>query len=132
MAFDALAYRMRLPLPDFPREWLPLTFLYDPDLPLFPILQFHSIDPALGPGQRPSPRDRVFGFVQYLSLSDDGVVADVVVSKDLNDAANARFVDVVRRLVRERVGLGSRRSLTFPSATGLGSPIAATAPVHSA
>lgn len=106
MPFEALAARHNLVLPDFPAEWLPLTYLYDPDLPLFPILYFHALDPDLPAGQRPSYRDRVFGFVQNVNLTPKGATADIILNKDLSLPSNLKYLSVVKRLVRDRLGLG--------------------------
>ena len=116
MPFESLSARTEIAIPDFPSEWLPLTYLYDPDLPLFPILYFHALDPLLAPGQRPTFRDRVFGFIQYLNLTSPGAAVGVVLNKDLGRAENQRYIAVVERLVRERLGLNER--ITLPDLQG--------------
>lgn len=112
MSFESLSARIELHIPDFPPEWLPLTYLYDPDLPLFPVLYFHALDPALAPGQRPTFRDRVYGFVQYLNLTPNGAVAGIVLNKDLGRRENAHYEPLVRDLVRERLGLNQRITIS--------------------
>lgn len=111
MLFESLSARVEISIPDFPSEWLPLTYLYDPDLPLFPILYFHALDPKLGPNQRPTFKDRVYGFIQYLNLTSNGAVVGVVLNKDLSRPDNQRYKAVVDRLVRERLGLNERITL---------------------
>lgn len=107
MAFEALTYFYDFTVGDFPAEWLPLTYLYDPDLPLLPLLYFHELDPALPSGQRPGARDRVFGFVHSIAYSRAAslLTVSVAVNRDLSIAANHRFVDIVRRAARSRLGL---------------------------
>ena len=106
MPFEALSERCEIKLPDFPAEWLPLTYLYDPDLPLFPVVYFHALDPELPAGQRPSHRDRVFGYIQYVNLDAAGATAGLVLNKDLNQPGNTKYQPVVEGLVRDRLGLG--------------------------
>ena len=73
MPFEALSEKHEFLIPDFPEEWLPLVYLYDPDLPLFPIYYFHVLDPELAPGHRPSERDRAFGYVHHVNLEPSGL-----------------------------------------------------------
>jgi hypothetical protein len=112
MPFESLSSRVELHIPDFPPEWLPLISLYDPDLPLFPVLYFHALDPALPSGQRPSLRDRVYGFIQYLNLTPNGAAVGVVLNKDLARPENARYEPLVKDLVRERLGLNQRITIS--------------------
>ena len=107
-SFESLSQRTEVRIEDFPAEWLPLTYLYDPDLPLFPNLYFHELDPELPEGQRPSFRDRVFGFVQYLNLDPNGsgATAGVVLNKNLSHTSNKKYEAVVRNAVTQRLGLG--------------------------
>lgn len=123
MPFESLSARSEIAIPDFPSEWLPLTYLYDPDLPLFPILYFHALDPSLTPNQRPTFKDRVFGFVQYLNLTPAGAVAGVILNKDLSLPENDKYKAVVEALVRERLGVNER--ITLPDLhNGLSGPLA--------
>lgn len=123
MPFESLSARTEIAVPDFPSEWLPLTYLYDPDLPLFPILYFHALDPALAADERPTFKDRVYGFIQYLNLTTTGAVVGVVLNKDLTRPENTKYNAVVERLVRERLGLNER--ITLPDLkNGLGGPLA--------
>jgi len=105
--FESLAHRYELSVADFPPEWLPLTFLYDPDLPMFPLAYFHALDPELGT-TRPGHRDRVFGFIQYVNLLPDasGATVGVVLNKDLSQPRNRKYEAIVADLVRQRIGLG--------------------------
>lgn len=107
MAFDALAYFYDFEVPDFPQEWLPLTYLYDPDLPLFPILYFHEMDPTLGSGQRAGERDRIFGFVHSIAFnrSTGRLRITLAISKDLSLQLNAKYIAVAEAAARSRLGL---------------------------
>lgn len=107
MAFEALTNFYDFTVDDFPREWLPLTHLYDPDLPLLPLLYFHELDPALPVGRRPGERDRIFGFVHSIAYNRASslLTISVAVSRDLSIRANCSFKDVVERAVRSRLGL---------------------------
>src|SRR5207253_1944132 len=92
MPFESLSARGEIEIPDFPSEWLPLTSLYDPDLPLLPDLQgsltgplapanqvveelWHQvIAPAFG-NALPFGKcwDGVFGLVRFIaSWNSDG------------------------------------------------------------
>lgn len=107
MAFDPLADFYEFEVVDFPQEWLPLTYLYDPDLPLFPILYFHELDPAFAAGQRAGEKDRIFGFVHSVafSRSTGALKVTVATSKDLLQPRNSRFIPVVEAAARSRLGL---------------------------
>lgn len=107
MSFEALAHFYDFQISDLPPEWLPLTYLYDPDLPLLPILYFHELDPSLSEGQRAGERDRVFGFVHSIGYNrSTGIVTvSLAVSKDLSLNTNVRFVSVVEGAARSRLGL---------------------------
>lgn len=106
LPFEALSAHWDVQLKDFPEEWVPLTYLYDPDLPLFPVLYFHALDPNLTPGTRPNFKDRVFGYIRHLNLEGGGARASVVLNKDLSLPANSKYIAVVEREVRSRLGLG--------------------------
>lgn len=130
MPFESLSARAEIAIPDFPSEWLPLTYLYDPDLPLFPILYFHALDPELAPKQRPTFKDRVYGFIQYLNLTPHGASVGVVLNKDLSQPENQEYRSVVEKLVRERLGLNERITLSDLQ-VGLSGPLApANAVIH--
>jgi hypothetical protein len=107
MAFDPLAYFYDFQVSDFPQEWLPLTYLYDPDLPLFPVLYFHELDPNLDLNARPGERDRIFGFVHNIAFdrSSGKLTVTAALSKDLRLEVNARFAPIVEAVVRSRLGL---------------------------
>lgn len=113
MAFEALAYFHDFEVSDFPQEWLPLTYLYDPDLPLFPILYFHELDPTLQSGQRPAERDRIFGFVHSIAFdrSAGSLKITLAVSKDLSSHMNAKYVQIAEKAGRSRLGLDDPVSL---------------------
>lgn len=107
MSFEGLAFRHRFTIPDFPARWLPLTHLYDPDLPLFPICYFHVVIPD--PQGRPLESERAYGYVEAINVSDaGGIDAVLVCNKDLDQNANARFRVLVEAEVRERLGLADR------------------------
>jgi len=107
MAFEALAYFHDFEASDFPQEWLPLTWLYDPDIPLFPILYFHELDPALPADQRPGERDRLFGFVHHISYnrSRGTLTISCAINKDVSLPTNSRYIRIVEHAARARLGL---------------------------
>jgi len=105
MAFDSLSHFYNVEVSDFPAEWLPLTYLYDPDLPLFPILYIHVLDPDLPPGHRPGERDRLFGFVHHCNLTDSGLDVTVVINKNLTKAHHHKYVSLLQHEIRSRLGL---------------------------
>ena len=67
MPFETLSETYEFIIPDFPDQWLPLTYLYDPDLPLFPVQYFHILDPDLPSDQRP-------GDVRFVDQNQDGEI----------------------------------------------------------
>ncbi len=107
MPFESLSYRFTFSFNDFPERWLPLIYLYDPDLPLFPIFYFHVLDPSInlndGP---PGQRDRIFGYIEKINILPEGN-ADVTIVTNKNLEANPTFRDVVGNEVRERFGLNT-------------------------
>lgn len=107
MPFESLSYRHVIPLPDLPPRWLSLTYLYDADLPLFPICYFHTHPDALPAGQRPAQADRAFGYVESLNSSAQGEIsATVVLNKNLTHGAQMQPTKVaVEDAVRHRLGL---------------------------
>ena len=112
MTFESLSERYELAITDYPEEWLPLTYLYDADLPLFPLYYFHRLDPELGSGERPRARDRVYGFVRNLSLIGGELRVSIVLNKNLRLPGNAKYIPVVEAEVRERLGLGDPVTLS--------------------
>ncbi len=107
MAFESLSEHAEFLIEDFPPQWIPLIHLYDPDLPLYPLLYFHALDPDLPPSTRPGERDRIFGFIHHVNLEETHLRVRVAINKDLNKGAHARYRPVVERLIRERIGLGN-------------------------
>ena len=107
MAFEPLSQTYEFLIDDFPRDWLPLIYLYDPDLPLYPLLYFHALDPGIG-NHRPGERDRVFGFVHHINLEGPNLRVSVALNKDLSDPANKDYEEVVRQQCRARLGLSAR------------------------
>lgn len=105
MAFESLSHNKTLEFEGFPVQWFPLTHLYDPDLPLFPLLYFHALDPKLPLETRPGEHDRIFGFVQHIGLQNGKLSATVVLNKNLDDSQNAQYLTVIRELVSNRLGL---------------------------
>lgn len=106
MSFESLSETYEFLVRDFPSEWLPLTYLYDPDLPLFPLQYFHLLDPELQAPSRPRQTDRVFGFIHHLNLTHDGLLVSIVTNKDLHLAHNNKYRTIVELEVRARLGLG--------------------------
>lgn len=123
MAFESLSERAEFIIDDFPPEWLPLTYLYDPDLPLYPLQYFHALDPTLKADERPGERDRIFGFIRHINLEDGKLRVSVAINKDLTESANAKYQPIVKRLVRSRLGLDDK--ITFQElADALKGPLA--------
>lgn len=106
MSFESLSESYEFTITDFPSEWLPLTYLYDPDLPLFPLQYFHLLDPDLQFPSRPRHTDRVFGFIHHLNLSDQGLTIALVTNKNLEAVKNNKYRILVEDEVRSRLGLG--------------------------
>lgn len=105
MPFESLSYRYVLRAGDFPQRWLPLVFLYDPDLPLFPISYFHVLAENWVSGSRPGYSDRTFGYIERVNPADDQLEVHLVCNKDLRHASNQRFLSPVSQAVRGRLGL---------------------------
>lgn len=107
MSFDTLSERYEFSINPFPADWLPLLYLYDPDLPLFPLLYFHELDPDLPPGQRPGRTDRVFGYVHHVNLDNDTLHVSLAINKDLSLPQNAKFKPLTEDVAKNRLGIGS-------------------------
>lgn len=125
MAFESLSETHTFSITGFQGEWLPLIHLYDPDLPLFPLLYFHVIDPTLPADQRPGERDRAFGYIHHVNLEDNVLSVTLAINKDLTRGSNAKFRGVVEAEARARLGLGD--PVAFADiAGGLGGPLVAS------
>jgi hypothetical protein len=112
MSFESLSERFEFQISDFPEQWLPLTHLYDPDLPLFPLQYFHVLDPAIPAGVRPGERDRAYGFIHHVNLVGTTLSVTVALNKNLHAEQNAHLRAVVEAEVRQRLGLGDPISFT--------------------
>jgi hypothetical protein len=130
MPFEAIASAFSIQFEDVPPEWSSLFFPFDPDLPPFPLLYFHVLASDLG-GQRPRAQDRAYGYIRTVSVDIDTRVltAEVVCNKDLSVEANrARFLDLVREEVGQRLGVIDRITVTdvnsiFPATSRLAQAI---------
>ena len=111
MAFESLSETYEIAIENFPSEWLPLTYLYDPDLPLFPIQYFHILDPKLAKGHRPGERDRLFGFIHHINLHESDLSVTVIINKDVNLAGNAQYIEPLKQ-GESRLGLGDPVTLS--------------------
>lgn len=120
MPFESLTFRWNLELPGVPYRWLPLIHPYDPDLPLFPVYYFHTaVSPV--PGRRPSLADRVFGYVERLSVADGARLScTLVTNKNLAAPENERFRDAAEAAALER--LGGRDPVRRPDLAGAFQP----------
>lgn len=107
MSFETLSERYDFSISPFPAEWLPLLYLYDPDLPLFPLLYFHELDPTIQNGIRPGRSDRIFGYVHHVNLDNETLHVSLAINKDLSLQQNAHFKSVAEDAAKERLGLGS-------------------------
>lgn len=106
MAFEALSHRHALSIGGFPQRWLPLVFLYDPDLPLFPVYYFHVLPCNWAAGQRPGYADRAFGYIESVNSTDGSdLLVNIVCNKDLGHPSGQAFLSPVTEAVRSRLGL---------------------------
>ena len=105
MYFESLSYRYNLNINAFPHRWLPLIFLYDPDLPLFPIGYFHVLADGWTPENRPGYADRAFGYIERVELFQGNLKVQIVCNKDLQHSSNQKFVSVVEHAVHSRLGI---------------------------
>lgn len=104
MAFESLAHRHVINLPEFPDRWLPLLQLYDPDLPLFPVMYFHRAKP-MDAGARPLDHERVFGYVESVAPQSGGLEVVVVTNKLLSASGNAQYLVLATTEIVHRLGL---------------------------
>lgn len=107
MPFESISHTHEFSASDFSDRWIPLTHLYDADLPLFPLLYFHVLDPRIPPSVRPGETDRAFGFVHKLSWGASGLSITLACNKRLGDVSNNSLKEAVENDVRGRLGLGS-------------------------
>ena len=107
MAFESLSFYYEVTIKNFPPEWLPLTYLYDPDLPLFPIHYFHILDPNLQAGHRPGERDRLFGFIHHVNLDGTELTVSAVINKDVKSAQFSHYISALESEIKARLGLGN-------------------------
>lgn len=112
VAFESLSETYEFKIEGFPSEWLPLTYLYDPDLPLFPIQYFHILDPGLSSSRRPGERDRLFGFIHHINLYETDLVVNVVINKNISLKQNKHYQSALEDVVRCRLGLGNPVTLS--------------------
>ncbi len=105
MPFESLSEYYEFKIDDFPSDWLPLTYLYDPDLPLFPIQYFHILDPNLPSGQRPTERDRLFGFIHHVNLEKSNLSVTVATNKNLAHPNEVHFQPALENIIKCRLGL---------------------------
>lgn len=105
MAFESLSETYEFTVEGYPDRWLPLTYLYDPDLPLFPTHYFHVLNPDLPANQRPGEYDRAYGFIQRITIEEDAARVLICCNKKLDSAANMRLADAVRGEVCQRLGI---------------------------
>ncbi len=104
MAFESLSFRYNFNIEEFPSRWLPLIYLYDPDLPLFPIYYFHVLTNR--DIVRPSDTDRIFGYIERINLVNESEInVTCVLNKDLSNPHNDLLIPLVRDEVMERLGI---------------------------
>ena len=128
MAFEALSHRHVLEATDFPQRWLPLIFLYDPDLPLFPISYFHILPEDTGPDSRPGYSDRAFGYIEKVNATDDQLEIHIICNKDLDHHQNQGYLTPVTEAVYGRLGLSDPVKLA-DVASGFTGPMSSANPV---
>ena len=112
MPFESLSARFEFQLSDFPSEWLPLTYLYDPDLPLFPVLYFHAPYQPRPHAPVSGPRS-VIGYSGSFSTSTSRRTALqwAWLKQGSDPPENARYEAVVET-VRNRLGLNQRIAIS--------------------
>ena len=107
MPLEPLSHRSAILIADFPKKWLPLIHLYDPDLPLFPTCYFHVLPADLSPEKVPSPRERAYGFVDGIRPVDSALEVSVICNKDLERLENFSLRRSVELEIRERLGISN-------------------------
>jgi hypothetical protein len=125
VSFESLSETYEFAVTGFPEQWLPLTYLYDPDLPLFPIYYFHVLDPSLPAGTRPGEADRAYGFVQRITIDGSVARVSIATNKDLKAAANEAYAAAVEEEVSQRLGVAN--PVSFPDLDGCFSDVLAGA-----
>lgn len=114
MSFESLAFRHCIKIENFPPRWLTLIYLYDPDLPLFPLYYFHEIPSSIiSTNRRPSDSERIFGYIEKINLLENNSLdVHIVVNKNLNRPENTEYLSSVTRAIRDRLGLSNPVILT--------------------
>ena len=67
-------------------------YLYDADIPLFPLQYFHAISDNLAEGVIPNANDRVFGYIERAHYNNDSLEATIACNKDLADPINLQYL----------------------------------------
>lgn len=107
MTFEQLSNRYTIRITEYPLEWLTFLYLYDADIPLFPLQYFHVISPDLPKDHRPEYCDRAFGYIERTNFSTNGLDVVIVCNKDLNDPRNATYRIAVIDEIRGRLGVSN-------------------------
>jgi hypothetical protein len=97
---EPLSHTYTFLIRNFPRRWLPLIHLYDPDLPLFPIYYFHVI-PDL------TSESRIYGFVDQIRPVSSGLEVSVICNKDPEGSTNSHHWKIVELEICERLGISN-------------------------
>jgi hypothetical protein len=105
MPFESLSFRCSIIINEFPYRWLPLIYLYDPDLPLFPIYYFHVLPDNLPPNHRPTQHERAFGYVEKINLAGNNLEVTIITNKNIDDPHNSAYLNPVKNEVFERFGI---------------------------
>lgn len=105
MSFENLSHRYTITIRGYPIEWLPLLYLYDADVPLFPLKYFHVLPSDFPSGQLPGATDRAFGYLERTHFTGSRLEVVIVCNKDLADPSNSVYLAPTRSEVSERLGI---------------------------
>lgn len=111
MHFDSISQRTVFTFDSFPERWLPLIYLYDPDLPLFPVYYFHVLEPKDYSGRRPRTDERAYGFISHVRFLDGNLEVEVATNKDLSGKLNKSLKDRVFEEVSNLLGVSDAISV---------------------
>ncbi|MDX1460584.1 MAG: hypothetical protein R3348_05955 [Xanthomonadales bacterium] len=111
MPFESISQRHTFQFDDFPERWLPLIYLYDPDLPLFPVYYFHVLDPKDYSGRRPRNDERAYGFISHVRFAGSTLEVEVATNKNLSDSQNQSLRNRVQEEVSNLLGVADSISV---------------------
>jgi len=107
MSLENLDYTFTLQFRNYPIEWLPFLYLYDADIPLFPLQYFHAVREDLPQGHHYGATERVFGYVERTHFTGAELEVTVVCNKDLANPHNSVYLRLANIEVAERLGISN-------------------------